>query len=260
MSQHKSDRSFDGLVGHFKKNIYDTPKGQIRLDILWRDLNEAIPALTAGKPLRILDAGAGMGHLAGQLADLGHELVLCDISADILQQAEQHLQQHHPHASYRLINTALQELAKHTDEQYDVVLFHAVLEWLADPQSGLQCVFRFIADDGYLSLMYYNRHSLVYRHLLNANFSVLKDNQPRTGERLVPISPLEPHRVRQWLMDAGMSIVCESGVRVIYDYLGQQQKQHLNLDELLEMERRYSRLQPYADLARYQHVIVKPKQ
>ncbi|TNF33666.1 MAG: methyltransferase domain-containing protein, partial [Gammaproteobacteria bacterium] len=169
----KIDRNFDGLVSHFQKNIYDTPKGIIRLDILWRDLIEAIPAIQQSTPLRILDAGAGLGHMAGKLADHGHQLVLCDVSQEILLQAEKHLQQQHPHAAFQLINSAVQELSQHLDEQFDIVLFHAVLEWLADPRQALMQLLEFVKPSGYLSLMFYNKHSLIYRHLLNANFKVL---------------------------------------------------------------------------------------
>lgn len=254
------DRNFNDLVGHFQKNIYQTPKGKVRLDIIWRDLVLALPAIENGKKLRILDAGAGLGYMAGMLADRGHELVLCDVSDEILKQAEQHLSQNHPQATYRLINSAVQELKTHIDEQFDLVLFHAVLEWLAEPRQALLQLMDFIKPGGYLSLMFYNKHSLVYRHLLNANFKVLLQGDPRVGERLVPISPLDPKQVENWLMEENVEIVSKSGVRVIFDYLSHAEKQRINMDELIEMERRYSLMRPYSDLARYQHFIVKFKE
>ncbi len=257
MSDKTSDRNFDGLVGHFQKNIYDTPKGKIRLEILWRDLLEAIPAIEQQAPLRILDAGAGLGYMAGKLASHGHHLVLCDVSEEILQQAEKHLQLHHPHIAFQLINSAVQELSQHLDEQFDVVLFHAVLEWLVEPQQALMQLLEFVKPGGYLSLMFYNKHSLTYRHLLNANFKVLLKGEPRVGERLVPISPLEPQQVISWLHEAGMKTIVQSGVRVIFDYLSHVDKQGVDMEQLLQIEKRFSRLQPYRDLARYQHVIVQ---
>lgn len=257
MTGKKTDRSFDDLVGHFQKNIYDTPKGRIRLEILWRDLIEALPALQQDKPLRILDAGAGMGYMAGKLADLGHELVLCDVSAEILKEAEKHLAAHHPRATCQLINAAVQELQQHLDGQYDLVLFHAVLEWLAEPKQTLLQLCEFIKPGGHLSLMFYNKHGLIYRHLLNANFGILMEGEPDVGDRLLPNSPLLPNEVELWLADADLTVIARSGVRVIFDYLSHEQKQKLDMDELMEMERRYSRQQPYASLARYQHFIVR---
>ena len=57
MTQNK-DKNFDDLSSRFKKNIYSTAKGKIRLNILWRDLTEIIPQIEHGG-LSILDAGAG---------------------------------------------------------------------------------------------------------------------------------------------------------------------------------------------------------
>lgn len=257
MSDNTGDRNFNDLVGHFQKNIYQTPKGQIRLDIIWRDLISALPSIENGPKLRILDAGAGLGYMAGMLAELGHEVVLCDVSDEILKQAEQHLSQNHPQATYHLINSAVQELESHINEQFDLVLFHAVLEWLAEPRQALIKLLEFIKPGGHLSLMFYNKHSLVYRHLLNANFNVLLQGEPRVGKRLVPISPLEPKQVEHWLSNENVDFISQSGVRVIYDYLSHTEKQSLNMDELMEMERRYSRLKPYSDMARYQHFVIR---
>lgn len=256
MAGEKSDRNFDDLVGHFKKNIYATPKGRIRLEVLWRDLLTVIPALQQGGSLRILDAGAGLGYMAGRLADLGHELVLCDVSAEILKQAEQHLLANHPHTTFRLINSAVQELHQHINEQYDLILFHAVLEWLSSPQQVLLQLCDYIKPGGYLSLMFYNKHGLIYRHLLNTNFSVLRDGDPRVGERLLPSTPLLPQDVEDWIVQAGLRVIERSGVRVIFDYLSREQKQKVNMEDLMVMELRYSKLKPYADLARYQHLVI----
>jgi S-adenosylmethionine-dependent methyltransferase len=255
MDKKKTDRNFDDLIGHFKKNIYDTPKGRIRLEILWRDLTQVLPQLLENKPLRILDAGSGLGYMAGKLASQGHELVLCDISAEILDEAQKQLAKNHPKATYQLVNAAVQELQEYVNGQFDLILFHAVLEWLAEPQATLSEVCKFVKPAGHLSLMFYNKHGLIYRHLLNANFKVLLDGEPRVGDRLVPECPLVPDEVAQWLLSEGMEIQSRTGVRVIYDYLDQQQKQRMEMQELMEMELRYSHIKPYADLARYQHFI-----
>ena len=69
----KNDQNFDNLSDRFRKNIYNTPKGQIRLNILWRDLLEKIPEIETGG-LSILDAGAGQGNFALQLAQKNHQI------------------------------------------------------------------------------------------------------------------------------------------------------------------------------------------
>ena len=49
----------------------------------------------------------------------------------------------------RIINSAVQDLSDHISEQYDVVLFHAVLEWLAKPEETLKQLLEYIKPGGY---------------------------------------------------------------------------------------------------------------
>ena len=46
MSQH--DRNFDDLAERFAKKVYGGLKGDIRLAIIWRDLQQKIPELMRG--------------------------------------------------------------------------------------------------------------------------------------------------------------------------------------------------------------------
>ncbi len=55
-----SDRHFDELATRFAEKIYGGAKGAIRLAVLQADLAEALPE----RPLRVLDIGAGLGHMS----------------------------------------------------------------------------------------------------------------------------------------------------------------------------------------------------
>jgi S-adenosylmethionine-dependent methyltransferase len=46
-----------------------------------------------------------------------------------------------------------------TGESFDVIICHAVLEWLADPQDALGRLSGLLKADGLLSLMFYNRNA-----------------------------------------------------------------------------------------------------
>ncbi|EVT87941.1 hypothetical protein Z046_27125 [Pseudomonas aeruginosa VRFPA09] len=59
-----SDRHFDELATRFAEKIYGGAKGAIRLAVLQADLAEALPE----RPLRVLDIGAGLGHMSLWLA------------------------------------------------------------------------------------------------------------------------------------------------------------------------------------------------
>ncbi len=74
------DRNFDDIAEKFSRNIYGTTKGQLRQAILWQDLDRVLAEMGPQK-LRVLDAGGGEGQTAIKMAERGHQVILCDLSA-----------------------------------------------------------------------------------------------------------------------------------------------------------------------------------
>lgn len=251
------DQNFDTLSSRFRKNIYDTAKGQIRLKILWRDFIESIPNIEKGG-LSILDAGAGQGNLALQLAQKNHQLTLCDVSENMLDDAKNSFAKHELEKDTKFINCSVQKLIEQSEQQYDVVLFHAVLEWLVEPKETLKQLLSLIRPNGYLSLMFYSRTGLIYQNLTRGNFDyVLNDTLAGEGKTLTPTNPQDPLEVQQWLEDANLTILNKSGVRVFYDGLSRDRRKSINEEQLYELEKEYSRKEPYCSLARYVHILCK---
>ncbi|MBI5451374.1 MAG: methyltransferase domain-containing protein [Gammaproteobacteria bacterium] len=251
------DRNFDDLSHKFKRKIYDSPKGIIRLEVVWQDLIESLPELQ-GPPLRILDAGAGIGQIALRLARLGHEVVLCDHSSEMLKLAQQCFTEELPDAKVRFIHAPVQRLHEHVDGQFDLVLFHAVLEWLADPETTLQTVLRYGRPDAALSLLFYNRNALAYFNLLKGNLRKVAAGEIR-GDRqsLTPTRPLDPDQVRGWLEGAGMTIIRKSGVRFFYDMMWPDARNTRPLEDVLLLEQQLARQEPFASLGRYVHLLAR---
>lgn len=251
----EQDQNFDNLSQRFRKNIYHTAKGQIRLKILWRDLTEQIPEIEDGN-LSILDAGAGQGYFALQLAEKQHKLTLCDLSSKMLKDAKTLFTEQGLESGVNFFHTSVQNLSEHIDSQYDVVLFHAVLEWLAEPEQTLKQLLHFIKPGGYLSLMFYSRTGLIYQNLTHGNFShVLNDSLAGEGKTLTPTNPQVPGDVFKWLDEAGLNTLAKSGVRVFYDGIHRERRKQINEEELFELEKQYSRIEPYCSMSRYIHVV-----
>ncbi len=253
----KQDQNFDNLSQRFRKNIYNTPKGQIRLNILWRDLNEKIPEIETGG-LSILDAGAGQGNFALQLAQKKHQLTLCDLSVKMLQDAQALFVEHKIEQDVRFIHSSVQELSNYIDIQYDIVLFHAVLEWLAEPEETLKKLLPFIKPGGYLSVMFYSRTGLIYQNLTRGNFEhILNNALSGEGKSLTPTNPQDPDDVYRWLDKLELKVILKSGVRVFYDGISRERRKQISEEELFELEKRFSRIEPYCSLARYVHVLCR---
>jgi len=250
------DRNFDDLSGRFKKNIYNTAKGKLRLAILQEDLQPYVENINGENPLRILDAGCGQGQLSLWLAEQGHEILLCDHSNEMLSQARENFAKHQSDAKIEFLHAPIQDLNKNSVGEFDLVLNHAVLEWVTNPAEVLSTTVSLLKPKGKLSLLYYNSNSLVFRNLIRGNFYKVKSGDFK-GEAggLTPTNPLNPQEVEYELNQLGLNIEIQSGVRVLYDYMSKDLQQSRSFEDILEMERTYCRQQAFQYLGRYIHII-----
>lgn len=249
-----SNTHFDRLSDRFNRNIYNTPKGKIRLALLQRDLTELLRTPCQS----ILDAGGGQGQLASWCAQQGHQLVLCDISATMLDEARQLSEAQNLESQFELIHSPIEAFCQHDRRQFDLILCHAVLEWVPDPKTLLAALEQRLKPGGHLSLMFYNRHSIVLRNALRGNFrKALSPNLDGDGTGLTPTNPCDPEQIEALLESLNLSIQSRAGVRCFYDYLPLKVRQTYSFEDILEMEQRFRRQPPYYQMARYIHLIVR---
>ncbi|UFH49055.1 methyltransferase domain-containing protein [Pseudomonas sp. KNUC1026] len=248
-----SDRHFDALATRFAEKIYGGAKGAIRLAVLQADLTEALPA----RPLRVLDIGAGLGHMSLWLAQQGHQVTLAEPALPMLDGARERFAEAGINAEF--IHSPWQGLAEAELPPFDLVLCHAVLEWLAEPFAILPALHRLTAPEGWLSLAFYNRDALVYRNLLKGHFRKLrKDSLAGEKQSLTPQMPVDPRELDAQLA-MGWQVEQRSGVRVFHDYMPSEFQAKAPLDALLEMELAHRRHPAFAGLGRYLHWICRPR-
>lgn len=250
------DRIFDGLAQRFQRSIYDDPRGAIRLAILQDDLQ---PWVVDTRPLQVLDAGGGLGQMAIWLAQHGHQVVLAEPSAEMLQRAATTIAAAGLQDAIHLVQASVQELVAQNCGTFDLITFHAVLEWLAEPRAVLEQLLSHLKPDGWLSLMFFNHHSSVMRRLIAGDLETVRQGKIASdGQRgLAPISPLKPDEVLSWLAPLGLELHTWSGVRCFYDYMYRDVRKAAKLAEVLPLERRYSQQEPWRSLARYQHMLCR---
>ena len=254
------DRNFDDIAEKFSRNIYGTTKGQLRQAILWQDLDVLLSTM-GSQPLRILDAGGGEGQTAIKMAERGHHVTLCDLSAEMIARASQAASDKGVSHNMHFIQCAAQDVAGHLESPVDLILFHAVLEWVAEPQEALKTLWSVLRPGGVLSLMFYNANGLLMHNMVAGNFDYVALGMPKKKKRtLSPNYPRDPQQVYGWLEEIGWQINGKTGVRVFHDYLRDKHKQQDSYDILLELETRYCRQEPYISLGRYIHVTaLKPQ-
>ena len=247
-----SDRHFDQLATRFAEKIYGGAKGAIRLAVLQADLIESLP----DRPLRVLDIGAGLGHMSLWLAERGHDVTLAEPAAPMLEGARQRFTDAGQTANF--IQAPWQALPDILTERYDLVICHAVLEWLDEPFTILPVLHQLTEPDGWLSLAFYNRDALIYRNLLKGHFRKMRKNT-LAGEKqsLTPQEPLDPRELAAQLGNL-WRVETQSGIRVFHDYMPVEFQARADLADLLEMELAHRRHPAFAGLGRYLHWMCRP--
>jgi len=248
------DIYFDGRTDRLRKNIYSTAKGILRIRLVQDDLSRFLPT---DRKLRVLDVGGGLGQMSIMLAELGHEVTYCEPSDEMRAAASKAFEES-GHDQIRVRAEPLQELVAMEEARYDLVLVHAVLEWLALPEEAMKGIPNLLTPGGWLSLMYFNLHSIILRNLLRGNFrKVLSGNYAGEAGGLTPLNPLDSNDVKQWLDKAGLEVLEETGIRSFSDYLPRDVARKRNIEELYALERDFSHKEPYRSMARYIHVIAR---
>lgn len=260
-----SDRNFDDLAERFARRVYGGLKGDIRLAVLWRDLQSHLPELakTSTRVLNILDVGGGLGQLSVRLAQLGHRVVYNDLSQAMTDAARARARDAGVEHAIEWVCAPYQSLEQRlVDRDFDLVLCHAVLEWLAEPQQLIATLERLLRPGGTLSLCFYNPAAKTYRNLIRGNFDWLRSQQSYLSDTgsLTPNNPCSLEQVRAWLQQSSLLVVSETGVRVFHDYVVEQRGGLQHPQQVLEMELSFSEQEPFKWLGRYLHILAnKPE-
>jgi S-adenosylmethionine-dependent methyltransferase len=252
-----SDKNFDGRARRFQDRIYGGMKGQLRLEGLWEDMLAHIPALQASAPLSIWDAGGGLGQMSMRCAELGHAVALNDVSADMLEIARQSVDQNASLTKQiNIYNQSIQAFAEQTDQRFDVIVCHAVLEWLQDAEHVVELLCDKLKPGGVLSLAFYNINANVFMNVLKGNFNkALSGDFAGHPGSLTPPCPQHPEQVLNWLQGNKLEVISKTGVRVAFDYLRRDLREQRSDEDIIKVENFLRQQEGFWALGRYVHFI-----
>lgn len=255
--------NFDGIAERFDAAIYGTSKGYIRLGVLWDDLVQAVPDIQTDE-LSVLDVGGGIGQISLRLAELGHRVVLADPSEEMLRKAQGVISREGLD-NVEVVHSSAQTLAQHVTESFDLVMCHAVLEWVDSPGEVIEAVSTFVKPTGALSLMFYNQNATVLKTILRGDFETFSSAEAaREAEEVSPTDAgtfsgaraLTTETVTQLIQKHGLKVSHRSGIRIFHDHIAELNEDRL--PALLRLEKNYRCTEPFASLAQHIHLVCHP--
>lgn len=255
-----NDRNFDDLAYRFQRNVYGGLKGKIRLAVLERDFNHFYPAAlqkVVDQPLQIIDAGGGCGPFSLPMARRGHCVTLCDLSEKMLDIATQHIQEQDIEAQVKIVHGAIQALEA-TKNSVDLILCHAVLEWVKDPAEILRHLTSLLKPNGVLSLTFYNKDGMIFKNLLRTNYKKIQqqDYEGYKGS-LTPTWPRTCSEVEAIVNVLPLELLTHSGMRVFHDYILDRSQREKEPQSVIELELAFSQHSAFMHLGRYQHFLLR---
>lgn len=219
----------------------------MRLHLVQTELEAWCPPTTP--PMVMLDAGGGFGALSRLYAEAGHQVHICDISNEMLQHGQQ-LHGEQSNVTHHVCPVQALDI-----EAVDLILCHAVLEWVEDQAQFIAHLSRLLRPKGRLSLLFYNRHALRFKRMLYGEIERLfAPCETGHGKSLTPCYPCDPNQIKEWLTQCQFELESESGIRCISDYIDPSILKTMDKNMLFEAERLLSTQSPYREMARYIHI------
>ncbi|MDU0355288.1 methyltransferase [Paraglaciecola aquimarina] len=250
MKNGPEDRSFNDIANKFQKNIYGSTKGRLRHELLLHHL--AQHTSIAASRLQILDAGGGTGVMAESLLNMQHSLTLTDISQETLDIAADRL------GRFDKLSILKSDILSLPQKQYDLVICHAVLEWVEKPKAVLEKLASLVKPHGFLSVSFFNRDAQLFGNMCYGNFDYVEQGmQVKNRVRLTPNNPLKPKDVLTEFAALPLSIKLTAGIRCFHDYLRDLDKQEKYYPQLKSLEIQYGDQEPYLWLGKYFQIIAQ---
>jgi len=216
------------------------------------------------RPLRILDVGGGNGFNSIYFAQQGHSVTLLDYSPLMLAEAREASEKERVFEKitfYQADAAAIQDCFP--GGQFDLILCHLMIEFVAEPLTVLKHICELIAPGGLLSILDANRYSEVYRKAFQANDLAAALQDVDTNEYFHPWfdrrTPLfSSSEMIDILRKNGCEMVGDYGIRCLCDYLPNEPKYEAEYYQALEqLELRLTSTYPYNLLARFYQAIVR---
>lgn len=270
-----SDNSFSAGLGPWLDRLGNL-RNVVRQEMVARQLASHLPhPPRQPRALRVLDVGAGQGTQSIRLARQGHSVTAVEPDARMREAFEAAAGELPPaqRARVTLLAGDLAGVASVTSPAaYDVVLCHGVLMYLPDPGSAVAVLASRVAPEGVVSLVARNGDAMAWRPAARhdwARATALLDEveaarregrDPRYHNEIGVLARADTlESLTTACASAGLEVEAWYGVRVATDNVGVDERTPPSpeLEQLLDVEERLGRTDPYRALGTLLHVVAR---
>ena len=202
---------------------------------------------------KILDFGSGEGITANHFAKKN------DVTA--IEPSEEMLSNAWKDYEYTQIVGDVNALSRISDESFDIIICHNVLEYIDDKEAVIKALARVLKKDGILSIAKHNRTGRVMQlAVLLDDFekaNALLDGENSMASKFGVIRYYGDKDILEWESNLVISEVF--GIRTFWD-LQQNQEKHGDEDwqrKMLQLEMRVAQIPEYRDIAFFHHLLLK---
>jgi 2-polyprenyl-3-methyl-5-hydroxy-6-metoxy-1,4-benzoquinol methylase len=229
--------------------------GSARTAVIWAVLRGELDR-AAGRQLRVVDVGGGTGGFAVPLAEAGHRVTVVDPSPDALAAAIRRAADANLSTRLTAIQGDADGLAALIEPgTADLVLCHAVLEVVDDPQRVAAALAATLRPGGAASVVVANRAAAVLAKAMSGRIA-------EAGALLTPgvadglRRRYDAAEIAALLSGAGLAVEQIHGVRVLADLISGPIAD-ADPDALVEFELAAAARSPYRDIATQLHVLAR---
>lgn len=216
--------------------------------IVWKQLGDI-------KDKKILDFGSGIGITANYLAENN------DVIA--IEPNEESVAMRWADNRYTQIVGSTDELRKFTDETFDMIICHNVLEYADDREDIVNEFARILKRDGKISIVKHNRAGRVMQMVVLLNdferAHSLLDGNDGMASKYGAIRYYEESDIEKWCSE--LNVIKTFGMRTFWD-MQQNQEIHKDADwqdKMIDIEMRVSDMDGYKDIAFFHHLMIEKR-
>jgi S-adenosylmethionine-dependent methyltransferase len=237
----------------------DLPWMKLKTEIGLSNLRKHLPQ----KTLRILDAGGGSGADSLPLAREGHSVDLLDYSPEMLKVAKENAEREKLLDKIRFHTADVSQLDRiFPQPQFDVVLCHNVLQFVADVPKLLSMLSKVLLPGGILSLIGPNRYSMPYAtaFLFRDLDEAFRQIDARTYQHRffkTTVTEYSAGEIQAMLPDASLNFDADYGIRCLSDYWGDNETKSKPevWEKIVRLEYTLTDKSPYNLLARFWQIV-----